>query len=228
VAAIDHPALGHWLGSKVHVRLRLPRSPDALWSQLPAKVRNLVRKGQKSPLRVAWGGSELLQEFYTVFSQTMRDLGTPVFARGLFQSALERCAGRAEFCVIRADERAVAAGLLLHGWGVSEVPSAGCLRRYNHFNANMLLYWHLLEGAVQRGQAVFDFGRPSPDSTTYRFKKQWEAVAYPAEWQSYVRHGGVGDMRPENPKYQGLIRLWQHLPVSVTRWLGPRIVRRIP
>jgi FemAB-related protein (PEP-CTERM system-associated) len=228
VAAIDHPALGHRRGGKVHMRLRLPRSPEGLWGHLPAKVRNLVRKGQRGALRVKWGGPELLPEFYAVFSENMRDLGTPVFGQALFQSALERFSGRAELCIIRAEERPVAAGLLLHGWGVSEVPSASCLRRYNHTNANMLLYWHLLERAIQRGQEVFDFGRSSQDSSTYRFKKQWGAVPVPAQWQYYVRQGEVGDMRPENPKYQRLIRLWQQLPVSVTRFLGPWIVRGIP
>ena len=37
-----------------------------------------------------------------------------------------------------------------------------------------------------------------------------------------------GDMRPENPQYNRLIRLWQRLPVSLTRLIGPPIVRGIP
>ena len=53
----------------------------------------------------------------------------------------------------------------------------------------MLMYWHLLERAVERGQGTFDFGRSSPESNTYQFKKQWGAVPAPAEWQYYVRSG---------------------------------------
>jgi hypothetical protein len=92
----------------------------------------------------------------------------------------------------------------------------------------MLMYWHLLERAISRGQNQFDFGRSSPDSTTYRFKKQWGAQASPADWQYYLRAGAVGDMRPDNPRYERLIRLWQRLPVRLTRWIGPTIVRGIP
>ncbi len=92
----------------------------------------------------------------------------------------------------------------------------------------MLLYWHLLERAVQRGQEVFDFGRSSEDSNTYRFKKQWGAVPCPSEWQYYLRKGTIQDMRPQNPKYQALIRVWQRLPVRLTRLIGPSIVRAIP
>jgi FemAB-related protein (PEP-CTERM system-associated) len=228
VQAIDQPALVRREGCKVHMRLDLPVTADALWMGLSSKVRNQVRKGQKSGLDVAWGGPELLPEFYAVFSHNMRDLGTPVFGRGLFRAILRQFPDRAELCVVRADGRAAAAALLLHGWGVTEVPSASSLRRYNPTCANMLMYWHLLERAVQRGQAAFDFGRSSPDSNTYQFKKQWGAAPVPADWQYYVRTGGVTDMRPDNPRYQRMIRLWQRLPVGLTRWIGPPIVRGIP
>jgi len=92
----------------------------------------------------------------------------------------------------------------------------------------MLLYWHLLVRAVERGQVFFDFGRSSEESNTYRFKKQWGATPFPAPWQYYLRQGTVGDMRPDNPKYQRLIRIWQRLPVGLTRLIGPPIVRGIP
>jgi hypothetical protein len=92
----------------------------------------------------------------------------------------------------------------------------------------MLLYWSLLERAAQRCQETFDFGRSSPDSNTCRFKKQWGAVPEPAEWQYHLRAGSAADMRPENPRYRLLIRLWKRLPLWLTRLIGPRIVRGIP
>jgi len=92
----------------------------------------------------------------------------------------------------------------------------------------MLLYWHLLERAVQRGQDVFDFGRSTKDSGPYRFKCQWGASPASAEWQYYVRRGDASDMRPENPRYQRPIRLWRRLPVALATLLGPPIARGIP
>jgi hypothetical protein len=92
----------------------------------------------------------------------------------------------------------------------------------------MLLYWQLLERTVERQQDVFDFGRSSPESPTFRFKKQWGAKPEPATWQYYLRSGDMVEMRPTNPKYRRLIRIWQWLPVSLTRLLGPLIVRGIP
>jgi FemAB-related protein (PEP-CTERM system-associated) len=193
------------------------------------KVRNQVRKAENAGLETVFGGRELLSEFYAVFSHNMRDLGTPVYGRGLFRSILEQFPEEAELCIARTPSgKPVAAALLLHGPDVSEVPSASSLRQYNATCANMLLYWKLLERAVLRGQAVFDFGRSTRDGSTYRFKKQWGAVAEPATWQFYQRKGSATDLRPDNPSYQRLIRIWQRLPVLVTRWLGPPIVRGIP
>ncbi len=223
-----HPALTATLTSKVHMRLPLPGDPDTLWKQFDAKVRNQVRKGEKSDLAVAWGGADLLDPFYAVLCRNMRDLGTPVFGRRLFERILATFPGDAELCVVTAGGKPCAAALLLHGPGVTEVPTASSLREFNATCCNMLLYRHLLDRAVARKQAVFDFGRSTADGPTFKFKKQWGAVPHPATWQYYVRRGEVGEMRPDNPKYDRLIRAWQKLPVGVTRVLGPRIVRGIP
>jgi hypothetical protein len=146
----------------------------------------------------------------------------------LFQSILRHFPDRSEICVVRDGTRPIAAALLLHGWGVTEVPSASSLRNYNPTCVNMLMYWHLLERTIERGQDVFDFGRSTEESPTFRFKTQWGAAPCPAEWQYHVRRGEIGDLRTDNPKYQRLIGIWRRLPLWVTRTAGPRIVRGIP
>ncbi|MBI1916444.1 MAG: FemAB family PEP-CTERM system-associated protein [Planctomycetes bacterium] len=231
---VDDPSFTDHVNGKVHMRLPLPSTAGKLWDGFDAKVRNQVRKGQKNGLSAQWGGEELLPEFYDVFSHNMRDLGTPVYGRELFRSVLRQFAGQAELCVVRAGGaaaragRAAATGLLLHGQGVTEVPSASSLNEFNRTNANMLLYWNLLQRAVERGQSLFDFGRSTPEGGTFHFKKQWGALPEPAEWQYYCRSGHVSDVRPDNPRFRRLIRLWQKLPISLTRLLGPAIVRGLP
>ncbi len=226
--SVDHPRLIARPGLKVHMRLALPRTGDELWKQLGTKVRNQIRKGEKNGFSVHWGGAELLADFYAVFSRNMRDLGTPVFPQKLFAAIAGQFPDRAEFCVVRQGTQPLAAALLLHGWGTTEVPSASSLREFNSTCVNMLMYWHLLQRAIERGQETFDFGRSSPDGPTHKFKAQWGALPAPAEWQYYVRSGDVSAMRPDNPRYERMIRVWKRLPVWLTRRLGPMIVRGIP
>lgn len=225
---VEHPAFNGKLTSKVHVRMTLPETKERLWKGYDPKVRNQVRKGEKHDLHVTWGQVDQLEAFYTVLSENMRDLGTPVYSREFFRIILTTFGEAAELCVVRAGERPVAAALLLHGPGITEVPTASSLKEFNSICANMLMYRHLLDRAVERGQSVFDFGRSTEGSTTHKFKKQWGALPFPATWQYYIREGTVGEMRPDNPRYQRMIRVWQRLPVRVTQVLGPRIVRGIP
>jgi len=232
VRSYDHDLLDTTRNQKVRMVLGLPGDTEFLWKRISAKVRNQVRKGEKSALSIRWGGRDLLDAFYKVFSVNMRDLGTPVYPKKMFAAILEQFGQQAELAVVEHGGRAVAAAMLVHdahdGGGITQVPSASSLRRYNNTNANMWMYYHLLCRAIERGSVAFDFGRSSMDSGTYKFKKQWGAEPAPTVWQYHVRLGDVGDVRPDNPKYQRRINTWKRLPVWVTRLIGPRIIRGIP
>lgn len=226
--AVEHPHLTTPPLRKVHMRRILPEHSDQLWSALGAKVRNQVRKGEKHHRQVEWGSESLLTFFYDVFSRNMRDLGTPVFPRRLFQAILRHFGADAELAVVWRGQQPVAAAIVVHGAGMTQVLSASSLRSYNHECANMLLYWHLLQRAIVRGQRVFDFGRSTLESSTYRFKAQWGANPEAADWQFYLRRGRCDELRPERPAFQWATRVWRRLPLGLTRCLGPMIVRGIP
>jgi len=225
---VVHSALTQRNDTKVIMRLNLPSTSAELWDSFKSKLRSQIRTGQKNEFDVRFGGKELLADFYRVFSQNMRDLGTPVYSRGLFASILKNFGDEAELCVLRLKGTPVAAALLVHDQGTTEVPSASSLRAFNSTSANMVMYWHLMSRATDRGQKQFDFGRSTIDSNTFRFKSQWGAKPFPSVWQYYVRRGSVGEMRPGNAKFGLAIKVWQRLPVWLTRLVGPAIVRGIP
>jgi serine/alanine adding enzyme len=224
-----HASLQTAATQKVHMRLALPGTPELLWDQLKSKVRSQIRKPLGDPrLTVSFGRNQELDDFYRVFCRNMRDLGTPPFGRSLFATMLEQFGDAAEICTVRLDGQSIAAGFLLHGPGVTLIPSASALREFNATSCNMLMYWHCLRRSIEREQTSFDFGRSSPAGGTYRFKQQWGAIEHPAAWQYGVRRGDVRDMRPDSGKYDRVIAIWQRLPVWVTRLVGPAIVRGIP
>ncbi len=231
---LDHPSLPTRREEKVRMVLELPADPDGLWNLIGSKVRNLIRKGDKSDLTIRWGGTDLLNDFYDVFAINMRDLGTPVFPKRLFGSILRYFEQEAELAVVSCGQTPAAGALLVHDAGGGErpastqVPSASCLRQFNATNANMWMYHHLLLRSIARGSREFDFGRSSEDSGTYRFKKQWGATPRPTVWQYHVRRGDISAMRPDSPKNRRRIETWQKLPVWLTRLVGPAIVRGIP
>ena len=230
--ATPHNHLGSQRDEKMRMVLELPDSADALWERLHSKVRNQIRKGDKSELSIRWGTLDLLDDFYQVFAINMRDLGTPVYGRKLFHEILTQLQGDAELAVIDYQGRSIAGALLIYdkqfGAPSTQVPSASSLREFNRTNANMWMYHRMLLRAIERGSQKFDFGRSSVDSGTYKFKKQWGALPHPTVWQYHVRRGDINAVRPDSPKYRRRIETWQKLPVWLTKMVGPTIVRGIP
>jgi FemAB-related protein (PEP-CTERM system-associated) len=211
---------------KVAMELRLA---PGLWERLDRKVRNQVRKAQKSELTVETGGVALLPEFYGVFARNMRDLGTPVYASRFFAHVLHTFSGRARLHVVRLAGKPMAAGLTYRTGPRLEIPWASSIRDYNALCPNHLLYWSILEGAIADGVEVFDFGRSTPNEGTYRFKEQWGAKPVWLHWEYALLQGTtLPNASPTNPKFQLAIKLWQKLPVSIATRVGPSIVRAIP
>jgi len=224
----SHRALTETLETKANMRLPIAGGMDAVWNQLKSVVRTQVRKGRGQGFSIDWGSVELLDDFYEVFAQNMRDLGTPVYGRSLFRAALLDLRPDAELCVVRIDGRPIAGALAVHGRGTTEVPSASVERRYRSTAANSFMYWELICRAIERGQQMFDFGRSTIDSGTYTFKRKWGALPQPAVWQYYRRRGHVADIRPDGGKYDRMIEIWKRIPVPITKLIGPWIVRGIP
>ncbi len=226
--AVVHQVLSADNRGKVHMRLQLPESEEALWGALRSKLRSQVRKGLKEAFRVKWGSSELIPIFHGIFARRMHELGTPVYGRSLFKAIFRYLPQSAEMCCVSLGQRPVAAALLVHNDDSTAVLSASTLTAFNSCNANMVMYWHLLIRAIARGSREFDFGRSTEGSGTYQFKKQWGAIPSPAVWQYYVRRGTALDMRPDNDKHRRRIEIWKRLPHWLTRCIGPMIVRGIP
>ena len=228
----DSYALPDWpvRNDKVSMWLKLPLSADLLWEQLGSKLRAQIKKSHAAGLRYETGGIELLDAFYRVFSINMRDLGTPVYGKSFFENVVKLAPGHPTL-VIGRDTRgdAVSAALLIQHRGRMEVPWASTVRRANELNANMGLYWHMLQYACYQRCHTFDFGRSTQGASTYRFKKQWGATPMQLHWHYWLASGVERPkLNPENPKYRAAIAFWQRLPVWSTQVLGPMIVKNIP
>jgi serine/alanine adding enzyme len=211
------------------VAMRLALAPD-MFERLDRKVRNQIRKAEKSGLFVERGGEELVDDFYDVFARNMRDLGTPVYSKRLFKEVLRVFPERAQLHVVRLpDGRPAAAGLTYRTRTIAQLPWASSIREYNTLCPNVLLYWDAIQFAQQRFASVFDMGRSTPNEGTFKFKAQWGAEPLPLHWEYHMAtNRELPNLSPANPKYQRAIAFWQKLPLAVTRAVGPRIVRTIP
>ena len=180
---------------KVRMVLGLKPDPEDLLASFKSKVRSQIKKPMKEGLVFTLGGRELLPQFYQVYAENMRDLGSPPHAPAWFRGVLSGYGNRAHIGLVRLpDGTPAAAGIIFCHRTTVSIPWASSVRRYNRMNPNMLLYWRFLEFASRLGAAFFDFGRSTPGEGTYKFKSQWGALPVPLHWAVFdpfraVDHG---------------------------------------
>ena len=218
------PVLKH----KVNMVLSLPDSEGELWGGFTSKLRSQIRRPQRENPEIQIGGDELVNQFYTVYTRNMRDLGSPAHSKQLVINMLHNFPNNSWIIVLRLNNQPVAAGFLLGMNDTLEIPLASTIRNVNALSMNMLLYWNVLKFAIEKGYKNFDFGRSSLGTGTYRFKKQWGAEPIQLYWHYWLGTGELPSLNPSNPKYELLINVWKRLPLIFTRWLGPLIVKHLP
>ena len=209
--------------------LKLDSNPDKIWKNFNAKLRNQIRKSQKSGLSTEFGGIEKLRSFYKVFSYNMRDLGTPVWGFKFFKAILETFPSTAQLVLVIKDTKAIAGGLLLSFKDRLYIPSASAYRSSLKYCPNHALYWEVIRRGCEQGYKYFDFGRSTLNSPTYNFKKQWVPTPTPLVWQYYLNKAKeMPAISPDNPKYRIFINLWRKLPLPIANFLGPKVIKNFP
>ncbi|RMF57183.1 MAG: FemAB family PEP-CTERM system-associated protein [Calditrichaeota bacterium] len=215
---------------KVTFFMELPDNPDVLMKSFKAKLRSQIKRPTKEGMFAKKGGRELLDDFYRVFSINMKELGTPVLPKKFFRNIFTHFSASSFIVVVYTpDHKPVAASFLLKYREIMEIPWASSIRAFNRFSPNMLLYWSSFEVAMENECSIFDFGRCTPNSGTYRFKKQWGAKESQLYWYYVLPENEVlPELNPSNPKFELLIKIWQKLPVLITNTVGPHIIKNIP
>jgi len=214
---------------KVNMILSLPNNDNDLWDTFSSKLRSQIRRSQREETRVMFGDKDCLDDFYTVFARNMRDLGTPVYSKVFFANILQKFAEHSKIIVVYIGNRPVAAAFLLGYKDILEIPWASTIKDVNHLSMNMLMYWQVLKFAIKNGYRYFDFGRSSMNSGTFRFKQQWGAKPKQLYWHYWLAENvALPRLNPDNPKYAMAISVWKRLPLFITNWIGPYIVRNLP
>jgi FemAB-related protein (PEP-CTERM system-associated) len=73
---------------------------DANFAKIPRKQRRMIRQSQKTGLKAIFDNNRL-REFYEIYAQSVRNLGTPVFGYSYFQRLLAEFSDR---CVVELVE----------------------------------------------------------------------------------------------------------------------------
>jgi FemAB-related protein (PEP-CTERM system-associated) len=194
---------------------------------IPRKARAEVRKSLKNDLTVRVGrGSADLAAHYAVYSESVRNLGTPVFPRSLFCAMLDAFPKSSDILTIEKGGAPIASVLsFYHSGGVMPFWGGGTFAA-RHERANELMYYELMLHARKHGMARFDFGRSKTGSGPYHFKKNWGFEPQPLRYSIWTAPGAKPrDIDPTGAGYARKVELWKKLPLPIANAIGPIIAR---
>ncbi|MBK9325465.1 MAG: FemAB family PEP-CTERM system-associated protein [Hydrogenophilales bacterium] len=225
----DAPAHADWPGTELYVTFRKELDPDVEKNMLaiPRKQRAMVRKGIKNDLRVDMETG--VDGFFAVYADNVRRHGTPALPKRYF-ALLRQVFGRdCDVLLVRSPEGKVVSGVLSFHFRDEILPYyAGDALEARNLAANDFKYWELMRRACERGARVFDYGRSKVGTGPYDFKRNWGFEPTPLHYRyKLVRADRVPENNPNNPKYRLFIKAWQRMPLALTNFLGPHIVKNL-
>ena len=203
----------------------LAADDEAQLLAVPRKQRAEVRKGLGNDLEVRVGsGADDRAMHYAVYAESVRNLGTPVFPRALFDAVLDGLGPDADILTVLAFGTPVASVLSLYHLGAVMPYWGGGTWAARGLRANDVMYYALMNHARQRGCDRFDFGRSKVDTGAYHFKRNWGFEPQPLAYAVWTAGGAAPrDVNPLSPRYKAKIALWQKLPLSIANRIGPWI-----
>lgn len=205
----------------------LAADDEAQLLAIPRKQRAEVRKGLAQDMAVTVGTAPRDRAAHAaVYAESVRNLGTPVFPRGLFDAVLDRFGEDADILTVWAGGQPVASVLSLYWRGAVMPYWGGGTRAARGLRANDRMYFELMRHARGRGAGRFDFGRSKTGSGAFHFKRNWGFAPEPLAYAVWTAPGMARrDADPTSAKHAALIAAWQRLPLGIANRVGPLIAR---
>lgn len=206
---------------KITSFLSLEADTEHQFLKLDANVKRKIRRCLSNGITVKTGKSELLSEFYEIYSRNMHRLGSPALPRRWFANLLKEYSnGEALVWCAYLNNKPVGAAFLLGYQGFYEACWFSTLREYNRLYTSYGLYWSMIHYAVGNKGIHFSFGRSSPESAVHKYKQQWGGTDIPLVWN--YSHPQGRNIR----SFTFLTRLWKLLPYPVAKFVGPFVAGR--
>jgi FemAB-related protein (PEP-CTERM system-associated) len=188
---------------------------------IPRKQRAEVRKALSNDLTVDIGDCAA---HYAVYAESVRNLGTPVFPRSLFDAVLDTFGEDADVLTVRKEGVPLASVLSLYHRGLVMPYWGGGTASARPARANDMMYFALMRHAREKGCMRFDFGRSKTGTGAAAFKHNWGFEGVPL---IYAKRsvGKAREINPLDPQYSRKVQVWQKLPLAIANRLGPMIAR---
>ncbi|WP_431064392.1 FemAB family XrtA/PEP-CTERM system-associated protein [Methylotuvimicrobium sp.] len=204
----------------VTFRKTLDPDPEKNMLAIPRKQRAMIRKGINAGLVSVI--DQDIERFYQAYSESVRNLGTPVFSKKYFQILQDIFKDQCEILTVEKDGQLIASVMSFYFKDEILPYYGGGIDQARSVQGNDFMYWEVMRRAVDKGVKIFDYGRSKVGTGSYRFKKHWGFEPEPLFYEFHlVKADRLPDINPLNPKYRLFIEAWKRLPLPISRFVGP-------
>ena len=205
----------------------LPGDSDTLLKSIPRKQRAEVRRALDHGLDTSAGADSAHRAaHFQVYSESVRNLGTPVYPRRLFDAALDTFGADADVVAVWKDGRPLATMLTFYFKGVAQPYWGGGTAEARRWKANDLVYYEVMRRAIERGCTRADFGRSKLGTGPWQRKRIWDFTETPLVYAVRAADGAEPrDVNPLDPGYRLKIAAWQRMPLWLANRVGPMLAR---
>ena len=195
---------------------------------IPRNRRATVRKSLKFGYPITVGSTPRdIAAHFAVFSESVRNLGTPVFPRALFEAVLGEFGESADILTVWKDGKPLSSVLNLYMHGTVHPYWGGGTGEARNMLGNDAMYFELMRHARDvKGCTRYDFGRSKVASGNATFKANWGFEPQPLSYAFRLADGASPrEINPLSPKYRLQVAAWKKLPLWAANLAGPMLSR---
>ncbi len=195
------------------------KSEMDLWNSVDYMVRKAVNKAKREGVSIVKDENfDKIKDFYRLHLISMKRLGSPPHPLSYFLSLKHELMKKIEIIYAVYQDKIISA---LLGWKVGKsvhVTDNPSDRRFFHLRANDLLFYKLIEWALENNYEIFDLGPMRYEGQEF-YKKKWNLEAL--EYSIYHYPFPISSIAYKPPFYVELARrIWKYVPCYFAKRTG--------
>lgn len=203
----------------------LPSDQKLLLHSIPRKKRADIRKALNNNALI-FHENIPFNDFYNIYTQAQRDLGTPTHARSFYKRITDHSHYLLSGVSYKGNIIAVCLSFIMKDRILAYY--GGALEQARPLHAFDLMYYYLMCWGIRNQKTYFDFGRSKYNTGSFAYKTYW-GIQPKARHHIFMTIDGqdLPDTTPKNKTFQTRIKMWKKMPLWLTRLVGPFIIKYI-
>ncbi|MEI6040057.1 MAG: GNAT family N-acetyltransferase [Candidatus Berkelbacteria bacterium] len=204
-------------------QIDLSLTVEEIWKKLDkGSVRWAINKAKKDGVEVVKVNSfEDFRSYHDLNQVTKRNLGVPAHPMKFFENIYQEMPQNVDIYFAKYKGKIIAGifnlvfkDTIINAYGASN-------KKFLKYHPNNLLAWQAIEDGCKNGYKYFDFGRVGQDNNELlNFKKRWGGQEKQLYYYFYPEKPQSISINRGSLKYKIANKLWQKLPIFISRPLS--------